>query len=773
MDYQVVGKSISRSDAREKVTGTALYIDDLTFPRTLHLKVLRAGVPHALIKSIDTKKAEKMEGVYKVVTSETEGFNRDLVYGTCIFDQPPLAVAKVRHAGEPVAAVVAESEKIALEAIKEIQVEYEELPFVLNAKEAISPEAPLIHEKNGEYKHVPTFVPIPQTNIFYKYHLKKGNYENVFESADIFVEEEFEYPLMNHAALEPHGAVAYWDQAGELHTWSSSQAPFVLRKVFSDMFKLPMNKIHVNIPYLGGGFGGKSDYTIEPLLASVARFLPGYHIKFVLSRKEVFIGSVLGRGMNGHMKIGANKDGTLVGIEATQYYSDGAYGDTSCNVVLAGGHNCVGPYYFKNCNLKSFGVYTNTTPVGAFRGYGHPEGQFMIERLIEQLALKIGIDSKELREKNFLKPGDTNSLNQTITEDNGSIHECFKKMTSTLYSSPLPEDDDKYLYGRGVAAIVKSPVQTANASSTVFLKINEDLTVNISIGGIEMGQGCLTVLAQIAAEKLQFPVEKVRINYEINSQLTPYEWQTVASMTTMRVGNAIISACEEAIQIFKQNAVHLLDCSVEDLIYDGKSIIKGDEVINLQKLVLGYQFEDGHTVGSPILTTGASVVSNVTFPDLESGQYQPYEWTFGSQGCDIRIEKETGQIKILHFVTALDVGKVINPETAKGQIMGGVTQGLGAALKEKIEYNDDGIMKTTNFRRYQIPTIDDIPEKFTCIFVENPQPNGPYGARPMAEHPAIGPPPAILNAFQDSTGVSVTKLPLVPNRVIEALKQRS
>jgi carbon-monoxide dehydrogenase large subunit len=773
LDYQVVGKSISRADAREKVTGTALYIDDLIFPRTLYLKVLRAGVPHAIIKSIDTSRAEAMKGVFKVITSKTNGFNRELLYGTCIFDQPPLAVDKVRHAGEPVAAVVAESEKIALAALKEISVEYKALPFVLDAMEAISSEASLIHEQNGYYKHVPTFVPIPKSNVFYKYHLKKGNWEDAFNEADIIVEDEFEYPLMNHAALEPHGAVAYWDQSGDLHIWSSSQAPFILREVFADMFNLPMNKIHINIPsYIGGGFGGKSDYTIEPLLATVAQFLPGYHIKFVLSREEVFIGTVLGRGMKGRMKIGAKKDGTFVGIEVTQYYSDGAYGDTSCNVVLAGGHSSVGPYLFTHCNIKSFGVYTNTPPVGAFRGYGHPEGQFMIERLIEKLALKIGIDSREIRKVNFLKPGDTNSLGQTITEHNGSIHECFQKMTSVLDSRPLPEEDEKYIYGRGVAAIVKSPVQTANASSNVFLKINEDLTVNVSIGGIEMGQGCHTVLAQIAAETLKFPIERVRINYEVSSQLSPYEWQTVASMTTMRVGNAIVSACEEAIHKFKQNAAIVFGCTMEDLIYDGKSILRGKENINLNKLVLGYQYEDGHAVGDPVLSTGSAVVRGVTFPDLETGQYQPYEWTFGSQGCDIRIEKETGKIKIIHFVTALDVGKVINPETAKGQIFGGVTQGIGAALKEKIKFDEEGIMKTTNLRRYQIPTLADMPGQFSSIFIENPQPNGPYGARPMAEHPAIGPPPAILNAFQNATGVSLTKLPATPDKVLSALKQR-
>ena len=321
-----------------------------------------------------------MPGIHKVFTGQSINLDKDHLYGTCIFDQPPLAIDKIRHAGEVIAVVVAETDKQANAAIKAIEVELEELPFVLEAIESIKKDAPIIHSKNGKYKHLPTFVSVPETNIFYKYQLKKGNYEAVFQEAAVTVEDEFEYPLMNHAAIEPHGAIARWDQTGELHLWSSSQAPFVLREVLADYFKLPMNKIHVNIPYLGGGFGGKSDYTIEPLVALTARFLPGNHIKFVLSRKEVFIGTVLGRGMKGRMKLGAKKDGTLVGIEAEQYFSDGAYADTSCNVVLAAGHNCVGPYYFPNCNLKSFGVYTNTTPVGAFRGYGHPEGQFMVER---------------------------------------------------------------------------------------------------------------------------------------------------------------------------------------------------------------------------------------------------------------------------------------------------------------------------------------------------------------------------------------------------------
>ena len=244
--YKTIGKSISRSDASAKVTGSALYVDDLRFPRTLYLKVLRAGVPHARVKSVDTSEAESLEGVHKIISRNTEGIDKGLLYGTCIFDQPIMAFEKVRHAGEVVAAVIAESEKKAKEAIKKINIELEELPFVLDPIEATLPKAPLIHELNGEYKHLPTFVPIPRTNIFYKYKLKKGNHKNVFLEADTIVEDEFEYPLLNHAAIEPHGAVAYWDQTGDLHIWSSSQAPFVVREVLADILELPMNKIRKN-----------------------------------------------------------------------------------------------------------------------------------------------------------------------------------------------------------------------------------------------------------------------------------------------------------------------------------------------------------------------------------------------------------------------------------------------------------------------------------------------------------------------------------------------
>ncbi|MHA1449970.1 MAG: xanthine dehydrogenase family protein molybdopterin-binding subunit, partial [Candidatus Hodarchaeales archaeon] len=294
----------------------------------------------------------------------------------------------------------------------------------------------------------------------------------------------------------------------------------------------------------------------------------------------------------------------------------------------------------------------------------------------------------------------------------------------------------------------------------------------ISIGGVEMGQGCLTVLAQIAAETLMIPVHKIRINHEINSQTTPYEWQTVASMTTMRVGNAIIEASEKAISIFKENAALAAGCSANECTYNGESVSCGSKTFGLRQLVKGFQHEDGHTVGRPVMATGSSVVRNVTLPDPDTGQYKPYEWTFGAQGCDIKISKRTGKIDVLHFVTVLDVGKVINPDTARGQILGGVMQGMGQALQEEIIFDDSGNISNTTLRKYKVPKFSDMPGKYSCYFLENPQPNGPFGARPLAEHPVIGPPPAILNALQHATGLSLNSLPATPDKVLGLLNRR-
>ena len=770
MALKYVGKPVRRVDALQKVTGAAVYVADIKVPRMLHAKVLRAGVAHARIISIDTSEAQSMPGVVRVVT----GKDCKLLFGTCLWDQPPIAAEKVRHAGEAVAVVLAETALKAEAAVKKIKVRYDLLPFVLDPLEAASTRAPIIHEKNGKYRRVEYVIhPVKGSNIFHHYKLRSGDVGAGFAESDVVIEESFEFPLSSHSAIEPHGAICRFQADGSIEMWASNQAPFVLRDVLADMFKVPTARVRVHIPYLGGGFGGKSDISIEPLTAYAAGFVPGYAVKLVLSRKEVFTSSLVGRGMKGRMKIGAKRDGTLRALEAEMYFSDGAYGDTSWPVCTVAGHNCTGPYHFPNSRVDVYGVYTNSPPVGAFRGYGHPEGQFMAGRMMDILARKLRLPLWELMEKNFLCEGKKNALGQTITRSHGDLFQCLAEVKNAVFAGVKPKNDDKYLYGRGLAAMMKSPKMAANSSSCCQLKMSADGSVFINLAGIEMGQGSQTVFTQMAAEALNIPIEKVKIYHDVDTQFSPWDWQTVASMQTYRGGRAILQAAERAIARLKANAAEVFKCPVEEIEYNGECCYRRDDPekrLSTGSLARGYMFENGLTVGVPVHTTGSYRVQGVTEPDPDTGMGNAAgSWTFGCQAAEVRIEKATGKVEVLHFASAFDPGKVINPRTCRGQITGGVVQGLGAALMEKIEFREDGTIRNANFGPYKIPRITDMPKKFTVKFVETPNKEGPWGARPIAEHPIVVVAPTILNAIRDATGADFYRLPVTPADILKAL----
>jgi len=766
MNYKEVGKPLLRTDAVEKVTGKATFVADIKLPKMLYAKILRSEYAHARILSIDSSEAEKMPGVRKVVT----GQGCDILFGACIKDQPPLAVDKVRHAGEGVAAVIAESEKEAEAATKKIRVEYEPLPFVIDPLDAIKKEAPIIHEKNHLYDRVPGYPSEKNTNIFHHYHQVKGNVEKGFSQSDVIVEEEFYYPLLSHVQMEPHGCIACWDTSDSCRIWASTQAPFIVREIIGHMFHIPLANIKVQVPYLGGGFGGKSDVSIEPMVAYIARFVPGYPVRLVLTRKEAFTSSLLGRGMKGKIKAGAKKDGKLIALKASFYYSDGAFGDTGCNVVTATGFVATGPYEYEHCEVDSYGIYTNTPPVGAYRGYGHPEAHLMSERIINIIARKLGISQTELMRKNFLSDGKVNAVGQTIRKGNGDLYQCLDEVEKALYSEPKPGDDSEYYYGRGVAALMKTPMMIPNASSGAIIKMCEDGSFNISVSGIEMGQGCQTTLTQIAAEALQVKPEKIRISKEVDTQFSPYEWQTVGSITTLRVGNAIIQAAERAIQKMKESVGQIAHKPAEDLIYEGELIrSKSDKNFQFESklLALSYLSPEGHGVGEPIETTGHYYIPGVNFPlpDVGGGSCCG-SWTFGAEGAEVKVSKKTGEVKVSHLAIAIDLGKAINPMGARVQMVGGMMMGYGAALTEEILFNEKGIMKNPNYNQYKLPRLSDKPEKLTVKLVETPDETGPFGARCIAEHPAISIPPAIMNAIQDATGVDLFAIPVKPKDLL-------
>ncbi len=766
MEFNQIRKSLPRTDALEKVKGKATYVGDIKLPGMLYAKILRSEYAHAKIISIDTSEAEIMTGVRKVVT----GKDCKILFGACIKDQPPLAIDKVRHAGEGVAAVIAETERQAEDAAKKIKVEYDPLPFVTDPLEAFKEDAPIIHDQNLEYCRVPGFNPKEGTNIFHHYKQTKGDTEKGFKDSEVIVEEEFYYPLLSHVQMEPHGCIACWDSENSVRIWAGTQAPFIVREIVGQMFEIPLSNIKVQVPYLGGGFGGKSDVSIEPMVAYISRFVPHHPVRLILTRKEVFTSSLLGRGMKGTIKVGAKKDGQLVALKAALYYSDGAYGDTGCNVVTASGFVATGPYEYEHCDIDCYGLYTNTPPVGAYRGYGHPEAHLMSERVMNILARKLGMTQAALMKKNFLCDGKTNAVGQVIRKGNGDIYQCLDEVEKALFTSSKPQENDDYYYGRGIAGFMKTPMMLPNASSGAIIKMCEDGTYNVSISGIEMGQGCQTAMTQIAAEALKISAEKIRISKEVDTQFSPYEWQTVGSITTLRAGNAILQAADRAIQKIKESVAMIAHKPVEDLKYEGEWVrSKSDKNFEFETklLALSYLSPDGHGVGEPIETTGHYYIPGVKFPaPVTGGGDCCGSWTFGCEGAEVKVSKKTGEVTVLHMAIAIDLGRLINPMGARGQMVGGMMMGYGAALMEEVLFNDKGIMKNPNYNKYKVPKLSHIPEKLTVKFIETPDETGPFGARCIAEHPAISIPPAILNAIQDATGVDLFEIPVKPKDLL-------
>lgn len=777
-DYRSVGKGIPRVDGIDKVTGEGRFIADIKLPGMLYTKILRSPHPHADIIEIDTGAAKAMEGVRAVITGEH--FEGKLI-GECINDQPPMAHTKVRFIGEPVAAVIAETPEIAAAACEKIRVTYRPEPPVFDAREAMKPDAPIIHEDLRNYRCFRTFCPKPGTNIFHHFKVRKGNMEKGFAEADRIFEHEFSFPHISHAQMEPHGCIAYWKHDGSVEVYASAQSPFLVRHVIAELFELHHSKVRVVVPYIGGGFGGKSDVTIEPLTAYIAKFVKGHPVKLILEREEMFVGSLNGRGCHVIIKTGIKEDGTLTARHIDLAFSAGAYGEYCINIIVGGGQNSTGPYYIPNVHIDSQAVYTNLPFVGAFRGYGHPEGHWAAERQMDIIADEMGFDPVELRLKNCLKPGLSNAIGQVIKAHNGDLPGCIKAAAESLdlenwKKMPKSEKDDgRFVRGKGLAALMKSPVMATSAPSMAQLRFNEDGSVNIQISATDMGQGSITALSQIAAETLMIPMEKINLSSVTDTERHPYDWQTVASRTTWMAGNAVMNACRKAIDQMKELAARVWELDVTDSIeYDGKnfSVPETDNCLPLTSLCMGYTYDDGVAIGGPATGTGYFLPPGVVFHDSQTGQGNAAaEWTFGCQGFDITIDRLTGDVKVNKMVTAMDVGKVINPTLARGQIIGAMVQGMGAAINERIMFTPDGRVRNDNLTDYKIPTAEDVQDtEFDVIFLETPQEDGPYGARPLAEHGIVAVAPAFANAVRDAIGVHFHHLPITPDKLLDVLQ---
>jgi len=772
MTLKYIGKDITRPDAAGKITGRVQFLDDIKLPGMLHAAILRPDCAHGKILSLDTSEAEKSPGVVKVVTGKGCG----LVYGDNIRDLTPIAVDKVNYIGQPVAGVIAETLAEAKAAVKKIKAEYEPLPVYTDARDALKKDAVLIHEKSGDFWHLPGIEPTAGTNIANRYTVKKGDIEKGFAEADVTVEGEFNYPFGSCSAIEPHGSIAWFHEDKTIEVWSSSICPFIIREEVARVYGLPICDVRVHIPELGGCFGYKSDITVEQTIAYLASQVPGRPVKWVATRKEDFLSTLIGHGIRTRISIGAKKDGTLTALKTEVLHSTGASADTGVHVLIAATHNSTGTYEFPNCYLDGYSVYTNTPPVGAFRGYGHQESQLAMERMMEILARKLEIDPFELREKNYLGPGKVTSLGETLHTTNGDVKKCVEIVRRAVFSAPKEEaEDENFYYGRGFAALMKSPKGAPFSSKSCYLKFNRDGSVCVNMGGAEVGQGLRNVVRMVAAEALKIAPERIRVYTEIDTQFSPWEWQTIGSMFTTQGGRAVVRAAEKAIAKLKETASIVLRSEVDRLDYDGDYVfVKSDPTIRVPvpELGRGYTFDDGVTVGDVVHTTSDARLPLQSNPDENGQGRMGITYTFGAQACEIRIEKKTGKVIIDHFASAFDVGRVINPVQIRGQVAGGVMMGIGASLHEELQFDDEGKALNPAFRRYRFPTLKDAPARQTIEFVETPGEIGPFGARGIGEHPLVGVAPAILNAVYDAIGVDFYEIPLTPEKILEALEQK-
>lgn len=770
MEFKYLGKNYNRPDAINKVTGKAVYLDDVRLPGMLHAAILHPEYAHAKILSIATAEAEKMPGVVKVVTGKGCTFR----YGDNIMDQLPMAIDKVRHIGEPVAAVIADTVAHAEAALAKIKVEYEPLPVYVDARDAIKPGAELIHKDNGDIWHLPGLKPKKGTNIASEYRVLKGKGKDGFADAEVVIEGEFLYPFGSCAAIEPHGSIVWFKEDKTIEAWSSSICPFIIRDDLAHSYGVPVSDVRVHIPDVGGCFGYKSDITVEQTIAWIASFVPGRPVKWVATRQEDFTSTLIGHGIRTKMKLGAKKDGKLVAIQADILHSTGAYADTGVNVTMASTHNATGPYEFAHCELTGLTVYTNTPPVGAFRGYGHQESQFAVERMMDILARKLNIDPLKLREINYLSEGKVNSLGEKMWRSHGDITKCVEVIKKAIYSHEKPKEDENFYYGRGVAAVMKSPKGAPHSTKGCYMKMNIDGSVSVNVGGAEVGQGLRTVVRQVAAEALKIAPERVRVSFEIDTQFSPYEWQTIGSMFTTQGGRAIIRAADKLILILKQTAAQVLKTDVDYLDYDGDWVfLKNDPDIRVavKDINRGYITNDGITIGEIAQAASDARLPRYSGAD-ENGQGSlGVSYTFGMQAAEIRIEKKTGKIFVDHFASSFDVGQVINPQQIRGSVMGGSTIGIGAALYEKMEFTEDGKLANPHFFKYHLPTYKEAP-RMTVEFIETPDAVGPFGARGIGEHSVIGPAPAILNAIRDAVGVDFYEIPVTPEIMKKALQEK-
>jgi 4-hydroxybenzoyl-CoA reductase alpha subunit len=741
-------------DAEKKVKGEAEYADDVFVRNSLHCKILRSTHAHARLVEIDTRAAEQLKGVHAIL----RGKELPVTFGVLPIsqDETALAIDKVRYIGEPVVAVAADTEALAEKALSLIKVTYESLHPFFTIDDSLNDA--------GKHEKIHAHVRF-NNNIHKKAELRFGDQQLGLETSDVVSSIEFEFEGVSHAFTEPHAATAYWDENG-LTVITATQVPHYLHRALSRVLQVPLNRVRVIKPFVGGGFGGKSDpFPHEMIVAQLAR-KSGRPVKIRFTREEVFISNHGRHPSRMKIAMGINRDGIMQVLDADIAIDGGAYGSFGVVTSYYNGVLLQAPYKVDNFGFRTFRVYTNKPQSGAMRGHGAVNSRFAIESVIDDLARKIEMDPCDLRLKNFLGP-DTMTIGQYRITSNGS-RECLE---TVMKASDWKKRFAKLPYGHGlgvacgffISGSALPIIRNELPQSVVHLKLDFDGRVVIYSGASDIGQGSDTMLAMIVAEVLGIDTDRITVCAG-DTMHTPVDLGSYSSRVTFMAGNAAKMAAENLRDELLQSVATKFECNQEVLRLSDGQVVSDDGNITLS----WPEVVDIATAGRGAFTVHGMYVSPKLGGDFKgAGAGLSPSYSFGACVAEVQVDSETGAVKLLNVWGAHDCGKAINPLAVEGQLEGSWHMGIGQAMSEELKYYN-GLIVNNSFLDYKIPTSMDTPAIHTHI-IESHDPEGPFGAKECGEgalHPVI---PAITNAIFDAVGVRVTKLPITPELILQKM----
>lgn len=766
--FKVVNNLTPSVDGKGLMMGRPYYTDDFAEPNSLIIKILRSPHAFAHIKNIDVSEAEKLPGVECVLTHKNvphvsfsragQGYPEPSPHDKFILDE------YVRFVGDEVAAVAAVSEEIAEKALKLIKVDYEVLEPVLDMETALDNKS-VIHPEDGICEMFPIGFD-PKRNVAAAYHMNVGDVDEVFKKCDYIVEETFYTQAQAHAMLEPHACNARLDEHNRLVIYTTTQTPYHIRRILAKTIGLPIGQVRIVKPRVGGGFGGKQHFNGE-MFAALVTLRTNKPSKVVYTREEVFGCSYTRHPMRITMKLGATKDGRIRAIDCKSLSDTGAYGEHALTVFMITGSKVL-PLYNKVDAVRFGGevVYTNHVSAGAYRGYGAIQGNYALEATIDILAEKMGVDPIKLREDNSMKEKETSPIFKIMgegTEGTAMIMESCKLPYCIKRGKELIGWDEKYpakkvgphtIRAVGMAIAMQGSGIPFLDMGSCTIKLNDGGSYNVTVGATDIGQGSDTVITQIVAEELQTTVDKVII-YSSDTDLTPYDCGAYASSTTYVSGNAAWKAAQKMRERLISEAAQYLEVKPETVEFDGTKFVSGNKEVTLDDLSTKRLY---NTDTRQIAVT-ESYHGHVSPPPFMAGY------------AEIEIDTETFEFKVLNYVSVVDCGTTINPGLAKGQVEGGIIQGLGMAAYEEVKYTPKGKLLSNTFDNYHIPTSMEV-NKLTTEFADSYEVSGPFGAKSVGEIGIDTPPAVICNAIYNALGVRIHSLPITPEKIYEAMKAK-